>query len=143
MKRLRYQATNGPIAIELAIQKSYHKPTGLWYSVGEERKEWCDSEGFRLEQLAHVYELDINLDRVLRITTERELREFTRLYSDETCWNIDWEAVAREWDGIEIAPYQWGCRMATATRWYYSWDVASGCLWRPEALREARLRDEN
>jgi len=35
--------------------------------------------------------------------------------------------VSKEYDGIEIAPYQWDARLSLI--WYYGWDVASGCIW--------------
>ena len=46
----------------------------------------------------------------------------------------DWKLIAQEFDGIEIAPYQWEIRMDYNFFWYYGWDCASGCLWRPKNL---------
>lgn len=138
-KRLRYQKTNGSIELETKAQVDHGaKPVGLWYSVDEAWKEWCEVEGFRTAWLTYVYELDVDLDRILQITTEQELLDFTTKYADG--WNVNWQAVAEDWDGIEIAPYQYGCRFDTKTRWYYPWDVASGCLWGSGTLREARER---
>ena len=139
-KRLRYQPTNGKVEVRATAQTdSSAKPVGLWYSVGEEWKEWCEAENFYVRHLAYTYELDVDEARILRLTTELDLLNFTARYqdADRDSWYIDWQAVAQDWDGIEIAPYQWGCRMDTRTRWYYGWDVASGCLWRPAALRGA------
>ena len=45
----------------------------------------------------------------------------------------DWGAVAARYDGIEIAPYVWERRLEVW--WYYGWDCASGCLWRPKATK--------
>lgn len=40
---------------------------------------------------------------------------------------IDWSAVAAQYGGILIAPYQWKRRLELT--WYYGWDCASGCAW--------------
>ena len=143
IKRLRYQPTNGPVEVMIQAQVNHGmKPVGLWYSVGKEWEEWCEAEGFQAERLTHVYELNVDEGRILRITTQQELLDFTAKYEtlDGTGWNINWQAVAEEWDGIEISPYQYGCRLDSMTRWYYGWDVASGCLWGPEALKGAKAR---
>jgi hypothetical protein len=41
----------------------------------------------------------------------------------------NWERVARDYDGVIISPYQFNRRMTLM--WYYPWDCASGCIWRP------------
>ena len=48
---------------------------------------------------------------------------------------IDWRKVAKKYDGIEINPMIYELRMM-ALSWYYGWDVASGCIWKP---RKAKL----
>ena len=53
---------------------------------------------------------------------------------------IDWPAVATDYPGLIIAPYQWSCRMSEFTRWYYGWDCASGCIWNADAI--ARVTEE-
>ena len=105
----------------------------------------CDTPGSLKRRLRRevVYQLRVDEGRILRLTTEREVFEFTREFADRAdTWKVDWAAVAERWDGIEIAPYQWGCRMDVRTRWYYGWDVASGCLWAPEALVGYELEEE-
>jgi len=130
-ERIRYQNTNGPIVIKDVVQPIGPKPVGLWYSVGTEWKDWCESESFNLHRFTISYSLTVNLDRILRITTVSELMSFTRRFGTSSFrgWNIDWPLVATLWDGIEIAPYQWSCRFEPDTLWYSGWDVASGCLW--------------
>lgn len=49
---------------------------------------------------------------------------------------INWPAVAEEYDGLVIAPYVWGRRFARNMLWYYGWDCASGCIWRPSKAVE-------
>ncbi len=45
---------------------------------------------------------------------------------------IDWPAVAKRYAGIEINPYFTGLRMVS---WYYTWDVASGCVWHEDGIK--------
>jgi hypothetical protein len=49
--------------------------------------------------------------------------------------HIDWGKVASQYSGIEICPYQGGLRMDNRTRWYYTWDIASGCVWDPAGVQ--------
>ena len=65
---------------------------------------------------------------VLRLSTEEEVVEFSRTYSNFD--KVDWHKVALIWDGIEICPYQRSLRLGTIG-WYSAWDVASGCIWQP------------
>ncbi len=135
MDRLRYQGTNGHLTIRPVVQNRGPKPTGLWYSVGDEWKKWCTGEEFYTSQLAVVYHLAVDEARTLRLTTPQEILNFTEDFGDPLdTWKVDWPAIAAKWGGIEIAPYQWSLRFDVRARWYYGWDVASGCLWRPEAL---------
>ncbi len=69
------------------------------------------------------------------IRTEKELLEFHRKYGIEIRGQgvIDWFAVSKDYDGIEICPYQWNQRMNLD--WYYSWDVGSGCIWGSSAFK--------
>lgn len=79
----------------------------------------------------YLYVLAIDPDiNLLRIRTAQELDDFTRRYAIGY-HGIDWTVIAEEYDGIEIAPYQWSRRSDTHTSWYYGWDCASGCLWTP------------
>lgn len=119
------------------------KPVGLWLSVDGpyDWPSWCSSEGYGIERLVHRHEFEL-LDpaRVLRLSdpgaVEGLAQRFPvigqRPYSFAT---ISWSAIAREYAGIIIAPYQRPCRMAEATRWYYGWDCASGCVWDASVLR--------
>jgi hypothetical protein len=139
-------------------QRVHMKPRGLWLSVeGEDDWDnWCRREGFRNHDDYYIYEVELaDNANVLYITNAHELDEFTREYgSPETIggkarpspsdygYDIDWPRLAREYDGIIIAPYIWSRRMESITFWYYGWDCASGCIWRKRAIRrlnEVRL----
>jgi hypothetical protein len=115
-------------------RSEFDKPCGLWVSVdGEDGWEaWCTSENFGG---LHTYRYRVRLTKgsnVLHIDNELGVRVFREKYgrqSDRSYCSmyIAWEDVARDYQGLIIAPYQWPCRMDE--RWYYGWDCASGCLW--------------
>ena len=92
--------------------------------------------------------------KILRITNAKQLDDFTRKYpgedeyltvdksgvmGQEARWQpgqmINWQKVAKDYDGIIIAPYIWSRRLSDHTMWYYGWDVASGCIWNIDAIR--------
>ena len=51
-------------------------------------------------------------------------------------YDIDWNRVAKKYQGIIITPYIWERRLTTTCTWYYGWDVASGCIWDNKAIKE-------
>jgi cation transport regulator ChaC len=127
-----------------ALQKAAPKPRGLWYACGSEWIEWLESEmPHWLEEGQNLYDVRPRYSTVgvaegyrgkryvggvLRITTDKEMEMFD-LGFYVTDMQIDWPRVASIWDGIEICPYQYSFRDIYG--WYYGWDVASGCIWRP------------
>lgn len=131
------------------------KPNGLWFSAGDGDDgwlAWCEAESFRPQALTHVTEIILRPDaNILRLSGAVELDLFTakhrcipeyakagpeslrRLYGPGHA--IDWKTVASQYDGIIIAPYCYQRRLHDGTHWYYSWDCASGCIWRARAVQ--------
>lgn len=110
------------------------KPLGLWYSCDNDWMEWLEhnwESKYNEAQEAYDYELEINPDAMLIIRTGSELVRFSRQYGQGNS-AIRWEEVAQDYDGIEICPYQQDYRYALD--WYYTWDVASGCIWGEDAF---------
>ncbi len=117
------------------------KPRGFWVSIAGE-DDWptfCRSEKFGLDRLVAEHTVVLAADAaVLHLQTAGELEAFHAEYSvaqtaafpltAERYRPIDWHAVARAYEGIIIAPYQWSMRL-DGPFWYYGWDVASGCIW--------------
>lgn len=128
-----------------------HKPHGLWLSVDGEDDwpAWCEAEGFALERLKqrHVFEL-AEPERIRLIGTVAELDAFHEQYAEgrnpewEARWGreyVNWKRVMEDHGGIIITPYLWDRRLSgPGSRWYYSWDCASGCVWEMSALRHIR-----
>ena len=128
-----------------------HKPNGVWYGCGDSWLKWISMNmTSRLDKVNYVYELELDQEFVLTITNAKEFKTFEWEYWGAAPWQkrggwsdsgppdgqyerIDFNLLAGQYDGIEICPYLPEFRMSTSN-WYYSWDVASGCLWNSEAL---------
>lgn len=128
---------------------SYGKPKGLWVSVAGEDDwpSWCQYEECFTDSLVVAHRVTLAASAKVRtIASAFELDAFTGIYTvqtdwerkwpwkmtDRTKWPIDWREVAKDYDGLIIAPYQWSRRMET--EWYYGWDCASGCIWNLDAI---------
>lgn len=129
---------------DTAKQSQGYKPQGLWYGIDSAWLEWCESE---MPQWVRPYNyvLEIDYSKMLVLTTEAELLEFTnrflckggpklfKSFEQQLVGFIDWPLVAQEYSGIEIPSYVWDCRFTLM--WYYGWDCASGCIWRTDVVR--------
>jgi hypothetical protein len=121
----------------------HFKPHGLWVSVdgnGDGWPEWCEAESFGLGW-THVYAIELSEDaNILLLDTIAGLDWFTEEFQVHNSRfpsyrdGMNWPEVAERWDGLIIAPYQWERRLHPNTRWYYSWDCASGCIWDSRAI---------
>ena len=126
------------------VQELGHKPRGLWLSDDSDYgwKEWCESESWNTDSLLHSSDYQFTDDaNILWLSSESELKAFTREHGSSirdlgSMYNIDWLTVTSQYDGILITPYQWSCRMGGDTFWYYTWDVASACVWNTNILKE-------
>jgi hypothetical protein len=126
-------------------QETGYKPRGLWYGFGDSWREWVQGNMPAWEK-PHLYRVEVEPARILRLESAREVEEFSERYACPlpgtegmrsvyfSCDAVDWAAVAARYGGIEIPDYHWGLRHSLM--WYYGWDVASGCVWAPDALRE-------
>ena len=137
----------GPLQCMLQDIRRGFKPNGFWFSVEQPNgygwREWCESEGFNLENLTHVHDVVMAPDaNFLILMSADDLDDFTRKYRDNGLREIEyinWVAVSAEYDGIIIAPYCWERRMHLL--WYYGWDCASGVVWNVKAIESVTLRE--
>ena len=118
------------------------KPKGLWYGIDDSWWEWCALEGVhawikdkRICRL-HIDTSDIlflrSVEDIDRFTSEWGIRGhnyYDLNYDLNYVWDIRWADLAIVYKGIEIAPYFWERRLHEITKWYYTWDCASGCIW--------------
>ena len=112
------------------------KPKGLWYACDKDWKEWVQSRNPSWASgYQHKYLLEVNLNRMCVIRIKQELWMFTGKYGIEIGGEdaIDWVAVSKDYDGIEICPFQSSERLRV--HWYYPWDVGSGCIWGSSAFK--------
>jgi hypothetical protein len=118
------------------------KPWGLWYACGVEWLDYCQSE---MPNRCYPYLFTLKVSKnVLKVRTLGQLFEFDKKYGrssfdgvdkSDRYAQIDWARVTDEYSGIEICPYQHKARYELL--WYYTWDVASGCIWRVDGLVSA------
>jgi len=121
-----------------------HKPAGLWLSDDADYgwKEWCTDESWNVDSLVHTRNFVFTVDaNILWLSTLEEIVAFSNEYSTTIAGinhrlYIDWKPIVEKYDGILITPYQWQARMSEHTFWYYSWDVASACVWNTKVLKE-------
>ncbi len=129
--------------LEKQTQKVSDKPNGLWWASGD---DWLSfAENFvptKIRDANYLYGLRIS-DRVLRLATVTDVvvftGEFGQYHGDEADILIDWAAVAKQYAGIEIIPYQYDLRRERGFEWYHTWDIASGCAWHPSAFLDVQL----
>lgn len=126
-------------------QKADFKPVGFWYGVDGDWERWCRGEQWGLHGEMFEHELALGKERLLVLSSASDIDSFHDEFKGELFPGckyfeyVDWQRVAERWDGIEIAPYQWDRRLnGAAHTWYYAWDCASGCIWRPKGVT-ARL----
>jgi len=137
--RLVHHSNSPDLRLEpyLGRVTGFGKPGDLWYSWDGEDSwaQWCSDSG--LEFLgAHKYAITIpHTHNILRLSSADEILAFSREYGfKEGQYNVPWERVIQDFDGIEIFPYQWRLRLDRRVSWYCTWDCASGCLWNVEGV---------
>lgn len=146
-RRVHY--ASGPVVLDrsrkyLESARGF-KPDGLWYSVESGNEDdwasWCRGEDYNLEGLRFAHNVEIDFSSILVIETPEALLDFDRQFrASEVPGSlrfdqINWGEVVALYDGIEIAPYQWGLQLDSRVTWYYPWDCASGVVWNLACVR--------
>ena len=135
-------------------QNNTFKPTGFWYSCKNSRIDWVTTEN--MGQFLHKYIYKIVLysksftnihnpdkNKILLIQSLKDFdtfndkfkyrkNEIESRFKDE----INWDMVSKYYSGIEIAPLLEKRRFVS---WYYSWDVASGCIWNTDLIKKIEI----
>jgi hypothetical protein len=113
------------------------KPKGLWYATGDAWLKFVKYDYTqKISEYNKILKLNLDLSRMLIIDTEEKFLAFEKEYvwddpqyrvgGESMVQYVNWGDVGEKYAGIEISPYFPEFRM---NRWYYPWDVASGCVW--------------
>lgn len=142
-KMKRIHISNSEINFENKQQNLSPKPTGLWYGINDSWLDWCKSEmPHWISKNPIFYEIHLNNENILFLKSENDIINFSKQYGrplnniSGNNYLIDWSLVADEYSGIEINPYQYGCRFNLRTFWYYGWDCSSGCIWDKKGINK-------
>ncbi len=103
------------------------KPKGLWYGLGFSWLEFVKNQApeiYGSNKDFYVYEFNTSKCNILKLSNIDDIIKFTKLYG--TGKEIDWFEVSKKYDGIEFNPY---INQGRKFVWYYTVDVASGCIW--------------
>lgn len=144
--RTRIARSKDPIVVHSSDgHEITYKPKGFWYSVDRDWERWCTGDMPEWLDGTFVHNVTLGAENMAFIRTIPELDAFHLKFRaprpHSTFWGeplyyIDWPAVAAQYDGIEIAPYQWEYRLnGPISEWYYPWDCASGVIWRPKGIK--------
>ena len=136
------------------------KPRGLWYELDGAWQAWGAYTSWR--SYDRLYEVTLGDCRILQLADPIALARFHLQYGqDPPVWDDDcdkdlgprpergfgsveherfpnWQAVAADYDGVEVSHYL--SEMRGLFGWYSMWDVPSGCLWRPGNSRVRLLQ---
>jgi len=140
----RVTLLNQPLNLEMLnnIQQKggVMKPSGLWYSLGNEWIEFAKSEmRDKFDGHEYLYELEVrtttidspNSSAVLLIDTREDALELLKRSGIEqpsrfSSMEIKWAHIARHYGGIEVRD--------EALPVFYGWDINSGCVWNKGAI---------
>jgi hypothetical protein len=112
------------------------KPQGFWFGVEDSWINWTESEAPDWKG-DNLYSVEVDESKCLVIEDEQQFLDFSKKYG--TMGNIgkviNWQKVADDYPGIVIKDYFWEYRLDNNHAWYYTWDVASGCVWDNSAIK--------
>lgn len=150
-----YHYTAAPLILDAKrrYEQGHHKPRGLWLSVGDAWKEWCEGVDFAPYALAHRTEFVFADDAdILVIDSQSRVEEFGSLaprvaaYPEQEKahqW-VDWRRITEEYDGVLFSPYSKAyvydmeVESYMASWWYLRVDVPSACVWNLSAVRQVQ-----
>ena len=118
------------------------KPRGIWLSVGDEWRRWCEERSHNLHRLEYEYEVVLrDSASMISITRPEEIDSFGRAYSaspGRTVRHVRWGDLSRRHDGIIIAPYFREKAEDKRSEWYSKWNCACACVWNVSAIGDMR-----
>lgn len=137
---MRIHMSHGPITLKNVSpqqEDGWYKPYGLWYGFGNSWINWVrdnvpDWEG------THIYEVIFpNTKNIKKVSNTQDAAEFTKEFQVGEHPFLNWQKVAQNYEGIEMNPYHSNLRWEYP--WYFSLEVASGCVWNFSRVRLRKL----
>lgn len=143
------------------------KPKGFWFSIGDEWLQHLKKTNFWINKYNYLYEIELSKENVTIIDNMKGLQELSSDYGVREKFNIeisgnsymipftskvDWYNFVKKTksQGIIISPnlkkqyYKYSSfndifNVFYGTEWYLSWDIASGVIWDPKAIKNLNL----
>lgn len=118
-----------------------YKPGGLWITnvlIPNDWFQWCLNENYEIYSLKYMYDITIDITKIKIIDSLEKLQRFTNNYFNDKEDRVLWDKVAEYYKGIIIVPYIYNFNRIS-DRWYYGWDVNSGCIWDTSCITNVRL----
>jgi len=114
------------------------KPQGFWFGVQSAWVDWMEHDAPHWKG-DNLYSVEVDESKCLVIENEQEFLKFGRKYGTQGNIGrvINWQKVADDYPGIVIKEYFWKYRLDPSHAWYYTWDIASGCVWDTSAIKSA------
>lgn len=118
---------------------------GLWASPADSKygwKDWCENEGFRLDDLSSSFSFVLSDDsRVLRLRSGKDVDKLPRynwkcFSGGPEFMHIDFEALMKDYDAVEVHLSEEGlCEYSNSLYWtMYSWDCDSILIMNPDVV---------
>lgn len=114
----------------------------VWFSWGrawidflmhESDQSWAKK---RISGITHVYEVELDPDRVYFIKNGKDFDLFEKKYATKNRERVYWNKVADRYCGIDIKLQK---KTVDDDHWYDGWDCSSGCIWHRDAVKGVKL----
>ena len=132
-------------------QRTDWKPNGIWYSCGNSWYNFIKNEGMYNWLYKYIHKIKIKKEKLTTIKNKNNeklliinnINDFDKFYNEYRIFHnildyylIDWIKVSKDYGGIEICPY---LQEKRKIKWYNTWDVASGCIWNNNIIKDILL----
>lgn len=129
------------------LEEDYHFRQ-IDYSIDDNRKYYVNEDWFlydiRIDEKTFVHlGGKKGLDKIIQIRNYGEMADFYEKYKyptkPEDSERIDWKKVYMEYGGIELdVTHHEKYLDLDRIRWWFGWDVASGCIWNGEIIKKIK-----
>ena len=127
---------------QAAPNEMERKPKGIWFGIGN---SWIDWLEYNMPQWAQpsIMKVEVNMSKMLNIKKDKDLEAFAKKYTfkKKDMWVADWKSLAKDYDGIIMWIHPPSARMFgdDPNAIWYGWDVPSGCVWNPSAIKKINV----